>query len=520
MADDNSESSPRPFSVSSYAHLLREVPVPPGNRGTGARAAGPRSPNTRRDPGKATAAIDAIVIPTVRRPEQLRYAVGLAKEARCRLLILYTGDAPAGLPSVLAELEPGMATVLSLGLDVRHDLLDLAAGLRQGPVSSCALDISRKRNLGLLIGRMCGWTRMLFLDDDIRRLSITRLRSASALLRKYPVVGLQVIKYPDASAVGHARRLGGYRQEPFISGGSLLVDPQRMDGFFPATYHEDWLCVINHLRRGEVAVGGTVGQLPYRPFTTTERAKLEEFGDVLAFGLLWLVHDRHAKSALGSTDDDVYWRRAVRAGFWEEVLDQRGVLLGKIAGSIQGIVQDNPAPGESVAAARKRLAELTPGEFTAFVTSWLNALGAWRRRVGDLPRAGSVTEALARLGLADAVPAHPLHPLSPRPAAGLPVSQPQPREGYRRFVPRLRASAGDDRFFRHAAVERLRGAQRPPAGRDQAQDRDKPAAAGHEYPSVVASMHELGPEWTAVQAPGQDRAGDGHAECLADLPAG
>ena len=84
------------------------------------------------------------------------------------------------------------------------------------------LDISRKRNLGLLIGRVCRWTCMLFLDDDISKLNVPELSAAAALLVKYPVVGLQVRKYPDASVVGHARRLTGRRQEPFVSGGSLL----------------------------------------------------------------------------------------------------------------------------------------------------------------------------------------------------------------------------------------------------------------------------------------------------------
>ena len=108
---------------------------------------------------------------------------------------------------------------------------------------------------------------MLFLDDDIRKLNAAKLSSAAALLDDYPVVGLQVRKYPDASVVGHARRLTGRRQEPFVSGGSLLVNPQLLNGYFAPIYHEDWLCVINHLREREVAIGGSVGQLPYLPFS-------------------------------------------------------------------------------------------------------------------------------------------------------------------------------------------------------------------------------------------------------------
>ena len=111
------------------------------------------------------------------------------------------------------------------------------------------------------------------------------------LLDEYPVVGLQVTRYPDASVVEHARRLIERKQRPFISGGSLLINPQAMQGYFPPVYHEDWLCMMNHLRLGQVAIGGTVGQLNYKPFIP-QRAMLEEYGDILAAGLLGLIWGR------------------------------------------------------------------------------------------------------------------------------------------------------------------------------------------------------------------------------------
>ena len=36
----------------------------------------------------------------------------------------------------------------------------------------------------------------------------------------------------------------------------MLLNPQRLNGFFPAAYHEDWLSIIDHIRLGEVAVSG------------------------------------------------------------------------------------------------------------------------------------------------------------------------------------------------------------------------------------------------------------------------
>ena len=242
---------------------------------------------------------------------------------------------------------------------------------------------------------------MLLLDDDIRRLSIEKLSAAAALLDKYPVVGLQVNKYPDASVVGHARRLTGRRQEPFISGGALLVDPQRLNGFFPAIYHEDWLCVINHLRAGEVAVGGMVGQLPYKPFAIPERAKNEEFGDIFTSSLLGLIHARKKKSTIDSAEisDADYWREAMEPGFWEQILEQRAALLDGVAKRFTAQYPNDLLGQQSIYVARRRCAELTPDEFVSVAKKWLSNLEVWRERISNLPEVDSVEKALAELGI-------------------------------------------------------------------------------------------------------------------------
>jgi len=412
--DDDSESGeadcdgelPRPFEARSYSDLLKfpQIPISAQN-----------SPSGTRDVDVPV--VDAIIIPTIRSPEQVSSAVELASRARCQLVTLYTDNFPAGLSSVLGGLKRGAAAPLALRHGLKHHLLDLAADLPQGLVSSSALDISRKRNLGLLLGRACGWTRMLFLDDDIRKLNVAKLSSAAALLDEYPVVGLRVNKFPDASVVGHARRLTGRRQEPFISGGSLLVDPQRLNGFFPAIYHEDWLCIISHLWRAEVAVGGVVGQLPYRPFTTPERAKLEEFGDILASGLLWLVQTSRRTSSAGPAGRDgnsaiadrPYWRDATKTCFWEEVLNQRAALLDNISARLKRLNLSDPSPLPSIEAAQQRCNELKADEFVSFTIKWVDNLAAWRDLLSYLPRVDSVEKALAELGLSHAVRTHEAH---------------------------------------------------------------------------------------------------------------
>jgi hypothetical protein len=410
----NDGEHPNPFHIQSYLSLLRFPKIP---------ASSIDAPSGKRDTTEPL--VDAIVVPTIRTAEHLRPAIQFAADTGCHLIAVYTGSPPAGLPDVLDALRPDQVTVLTVRPGVHSRLLDLGASLPQSRMSPAALDISRKRNLGLLIGRLCGWTRMFFLDDDIRKLSAGKLSSAAALLDDFPVVGLQVKKFPDASVVGHARRLAGRRQEPFVSGGSLLVNPQLLNGYFAPVYHEDWLCVINHFRKGEVAIGGSVAQLPYLPFTTPERAEFEEFGDVLLSGLLWLVHARSEKNAEYNTPpagDLEYWREAISQRFWREIIEQRTELLQDLTERISGMTlyDSLPAVEKSLVAAKERLGELRPASFVSFTERWLASLTEWRdrppvlSRVDLIDKGRAIEKALAELGIADVVRSHELSPRQAR----------------------------------------------------------------------------------------------------------
>jgi len=393
-----------PFQIQSYDGLLQFPHIPFSTIDT------PSGKRAVTEP-----LVDAIVVPTIRSAEHLGPAVQFAADTRCHLILVYTDRPPDGLSAVLSRLRPGQVTLLTVRSDIQDRLLDLGASLPQSRVSPAALDISRKRNLGLLIGHACGWTRMLFLDDDIRKLNVAKLSSAAALLDDYPVVGLQVRRYPDASVVGHARRLTGRRQEPFVSGGSLLVNPQLLGGYFAPVYHEDWLCVINHIRKGEVAIGGSVAQLPYLPFSASKRAEHEEFGDVLLSGLLWLVHTRGKNSTADKArfmTETEYWREATNPRFWKQVLEQRAALITDITERLTGKDFGGPSPLSSLAAAEQRLDDLKPADFVSFTEEWLTSLAVWRDRL-PIParivladKARAIEKAIARLGLAHVVHSH------------------------------------------------------------------------------------------------------------------
>jgi hypothetical protein len=377
-----------PFHFLSHAELLCFPPV--------------RSDALAVDAGSA---IDAIVVPTIREAGRLRPAADLAAQLRCPLIAIYSQRSADELSSIQGKLGQSNVIVVGLPAHFPHNLQDLLAfDTNSHPVagSCCALDISRKRNLGLALAQMCGWTKILFLDDDIRHLSAEKVIKAASLLPDYPVVGFQVRNYPDNSVIGHAKRLAGWGQDVFISGGSLLVDPQRLNGFFPPVYHEDWFCSLNHICAGTASVGGEVEQLPYAPFATPRRAWLEEFADILGEGLLWLIHHKRDLSFPQAS----FWAEAKDSSFWRSALQRRAMLLDEIARRLhkrQPHDSDIAAALVSVKQAQIRHSELAAEDFVSFVDQWLRDLAGWRSRLAELPRVDSAAQALAVLGLSRVV---------------------------------------------------------------------------------------------------------------------
>jgi hypothetical protein len=346
-------------------------------------------------------AVEAIIVPTIRDASHLRSAVDLATQLGCPLIIIYSRRSPDELANIHSKLTNGKLIVIGLPADLPRHLEELLAsgadahprGASEGP-----LDISRKRNLGLLLAKLCGWTRILFLDDDIRDLGPEQVDQALSLLPEYPVVGFQVRDYPDNSVVSHAKRLAGWQQDVFISGGSLFVDPQHLNGFFPPIYHEDWFCSLNHICAGTAAVAGVVRQLAWNPFATPRRARLEEFADILGEGLLWLVHHKRDLSF----PQESFWAEATDRSFWRSTLRHRAVLLDEVERRLLG---QGPQDGYTAAAlvsvkeAQSERSELTPEDFASFVRQWLRDSAKWQDRLAELPRVGSIAGALAKLGL-------------------------------------------------------------------------------------------------------------------------
>lgn len=336
--------------------------------------------------------LDAIIVPTVRPGRHLSPALEMASELNCPLLCLSSGgsdpaevvkiadavDAEAiviDVSRVLPRLLPGLATTRFIG--------ERGFGRRN--------DLSGKRNLGLLVSQAMGWRKILFLDDDIQKLDANDLRALAGLLDEYDAVGLGNTGYPDNSVVCHAYREVGGRQDTFVSGGLLSVRADRLDGFFPDIYNEDWFFL--HGATG-IARAGFAHQDEYDPFEFVKRASDEELGDCLAEGLYWL------------RDEDLPPETAHDQRFWDRYLEGRRKLIDHVVDQLRSRwAEDNDARDRdahdrrlaSMAAARAVHDRITPELCTAFIRAWEADLTAWRGHRSRVTAPATVEDCLRQL---------------------------------------------------------------------------------------------------------------------------
>ena len=126
--------------------------------------------------------VDAIIVPTARRPAHLAAVGGLAEALKCPLVTLHS-----------TQWTTAAKAAKRLGTDVDLIAIDIPADagrlhlphwetsrLLAGTVFARRTDVSAKRNLALILSYMLGWSRVLFLDDDITKLDPDDVRTAGA----------------------------------------------------------------------------------------------------------------------------------------------------------------------------------------------------------------------------------------------------------------------------------------------------------------------------------------------------
>ena len=331
-------------------------------------------------------------MPSARTAPYLREAAGLAEELNCPLVVLCSKHArPA---EIIRYIEDHVIVADVLTVDVPGpELTPLPAFetgrlLRGTVVERTGYDTSFKRNLGLALAYLAGWSRVVFLDDDMSVPDPRDLRWAASLLDGYAGVGLTIGGYPDNSVVCHAHREAGGWQDSFVGGGALAVPTDRPGSFFPDVYNEDWFFLLGDNALQPVALVGEARQQPYDPFADPDRARREEFGDDLAEGVFSLL-DRG-----GKLDD-------ADLSYWRAFLAARGRLIDDILRRTTDVTgaRLRSAMRESLLAARGRLNCISAELCVRYLDAWRADRNRWQDYLDGLDRPLDLGEALRQLRL-------------------------------------------------------------------------------------------------------------------------
>lgn len=357
--------------------------------------------------------LDAIVVPTARPVSSLELAAGLASRLDCWLVLLCSQRSTAAdaIAAVAAYRDLRVAAV-DIPTGYEHRWLRFQTSRISGATRFRPMDTSLKRNIGVLLARIRGWRRIAFLDDDVSVPDHSHLLQAAGLLDRHHAVGLEIAGYPlgypgglpdgyprgfpDNSVVCHANREAGGGQDTFLGGGALAFGPMKDDvSFFPNVYNDDWFFLLNGSGLHPVALTGTAVQREYDPFTPPLRARDEEFGDVLAEGLFWLLDNGR-----GLADADrLYW-----AGW----LDARRRFIDRVMHKIWGkryATTDTVEQARclriiaALAEARARCGEISPSLCVHYLQTWRADLAIWHQTLDGLPSESSLSRAFSRLNL-------------------------------------------------------------------------------------------------------------------------
>ena len=319
----------------------------------------------------------------------LREAIKLADQLRC-LLVVLCSKAINVHEAISLSSDMGIRAV---GVDTTSSVIGLPMFSTSELVARTpfrrASDASRKRNLALVLSRLAGWERILFLDDDIFGIDPADVRSAAGLLDQYDAVGLDNLGFPDNSVVCHFFREIGGDQQQFVGAGGLVVSPTRTQSMFPDVYNQDWFFLIGENRRPQVAVAGTMRQKDFDPFANPRRARDEEFGDCLAEGLFWLLDE-------GLSIDDAGTEH------WREFLVRRRLFIDELIRRARRFALRGARGRRQLAslrAAQETCAKINPSICAEYVNRWQHDVVVWRQFISDLPARLGPRQALAELGL-------------------------------------------------------------------------------------------------------------------------
>jgi hypothetical protein len=370
----------------SHAHLFKDVSASP-------------APPLRSRRGS----LDAIVVPASRPSSSLQPAIQLSAWLEIPLVVLCSKQTSVELVSRRVSKTPGARSLVVRVPDMwNHPNIPsgTSASVFKEANAKRESDLSAKRNLGLLIARLHGWNKIAFVDDDVTLSRTDNIARLAGQLDEHQVAGMVVRRHPDNSVVCHARRLAGLTQDVFVTGAVLGVHCNSLPlSFFPDVYNEDWFFFAKEAAARKLPRVGNARQAEYDPFASVDRARREEFGDLLGEGLYALIGE--AESTL-SFDDHL---RAATATYWSRFIEARRQVLTETMTLLVGFLDRNghslrvSSAVASLEAAEGQLNKITADLCVDFINAWREDLTNWQKFSNTVNNVGSTREAMDFLQL-------------------------------------------------------------------------------------------------------------------------
>lgn len=166
-------------------------------------------------------------------------------------------------------------------------------------------DIPLKRSFALFDAKRKLYNRILLLDDDIYMSEQNIQHSLLALSVGYSIVGFHVVNYPDISTIDHIEQAISRKNHVHsMTGSCMFLNLELVTGDFLNVYNEDLFFFLTQPDPDKIVSGGTVNQRTYVPWTSSERVKHEQFGD--------LLYNAFKKRFLGIRKDSIDWSEEIR----------------------------------------------------------------------------------------------------------------------------------------------------------------------------------------------------------------
>jgi hypothetical protein len=347
--------------------------------------------------------LDAIIVPASRPAFALQPAIELAAFLGAFLVVLCSRQTKVEQVARRVATTPGArALIVQIPETWMHSEFPERTSAKEFQTASAnrRSDLSTKRNLGLLLARLQGWNKIAFVDDDIKIVGNRNIARLAGQLEKHQVAGMLVRRFPDNSVVCHGRRLAGLAQDVFVTGAVLGVHCNSLPlSFFPDIYNEDWFFFAEEAAARKLPRVGQAVQAEYDPFADPERARREEFGDLLAEGLYALM---------GEEDSSVPFDEQLRGAtlpYWSRFIDARREAITEASmtlGRFMGQDEENgylSAALDSLAAADRQLDTIQPDLCVNFLDAWREDLRQWQTFSNGINNVWSTREAMDVLGL-------------------------------------------------------------------------------------------------------------------------